>query len=307
MAHKSMVFVDLTGSTGVFEALGNEKATKTITRMTDWIADSCVAHGGRVVKKLGDGVLASFDRSDHAVTAVTTLQREHHARLAKWPSEWHMMLKIGMATGEVIEVDNDCYGDAVNVAARLSDLSGPEEIWATDTVIEQLPPHGGFRYRNLGTMVIRGKQIGQVVYRVEWADNQASEFFTVLAGLSPPAEPRTALALKPEPRHIQLTWLDTSVHFDATQLPIVIGRGADANLRVTDQRVSRSHVCVEWRSGNFVLADCSSFGSWVRFKSTQAVVPLRRSECVLMDSGDIALGAGFEDFTTPTVQFHLGH
>jgi class 3 adenylate cyclase len=305
MATRSIVFVDLTGSTGVFESLGNEKATKTITRMTSWIGDSCVAYGGRVVKKLGDGVLASFEHPAHAVTAVTNLQREHHARLAKWPTELHMKLKIGMATGDVIEVDDDCYGDAVNVAARLSDLSGPEEIWATDTVIEQLPPHDNFRYRSLGTMVIRGKQIGQVVYRVEWADNQASEFFTVLASLSPPTAPLKALAHKLEPRQIQLTWIDTNVTFDTAQLPIVIGRGAEANLRVTDKRVSRSHVCVEWRSGNFVLSDLSSFGSWVRFKSTQAVVPLRRSECALTDSGDIALGAGFDDFTTPTVNFQL--
>ena len=56
----TVVFADLTGSTAFFEALGNEKATRAVTRLTQWISDVCEAHQGRVVKKLGDGVLAVF-------------------------------------------------------------------------------------------------------------------------------------------------------------------------------------------------------------------------------------------------------
>ena len=56
----TVVFTDLHGSTAVFEALGNALATETITGITTWIASQCELANGRVVKMLGDGVLALF-------------------------------------------------------------------------------------------------------------------------------------------------------------------------------------------------------------------------------------------------------
>jgi adenylate cyclase len=57
-ATTTVMFADLTGSTGVFETLGNDAATQTITALTKWIGTVCQNHGGRVVKTLGDGALA---------------------------------------------------------------------------------------------------------------------------------------------------------------------------------------------------------------------------------------------------------
>ena len=48
MADVTVVFADLTGSTGLFESLGNTKATRAITSLTQWIGKVCAAHGGRV-------------------------------------------------------------------------------------------------------------------------------------------------------------------------------------------------------------------------------------------------------------------
>ena len=73
MAEVTVVFADLTGSTGVFEALGNVKATQTITRLTDWLGSVCTAHQGKVVKNLGDGVLMIFAHSTDAVEAVSEM------------------------------------------------------------------------------------------------------------------------------------------------------------------------------------------------------------------------------------------
>ena len=56
MADVTVVFADLTGSTGIYESLGNAKATRAITGLTEWIGKVCASHEGRVVKYLGDGV-----------------------------------------------------------------------------------------------------------------------------------------------------------------------------------------------------------------------------------------------------------
>ena len=52
MAEVTVVFADLTGSVGVFELLGNAKATQAITRLTQWIGTVCNTWNGRVVKTM---------------------------------------------------------------------------------------------------------------------------------------------------------------------------------------------------------------------------------------------------------------
>jgi len=49
----TVVFTDLIGSTGAFEALGNARATQAVTELTGWIAEVCIQYNGRVVKNPG--------------------------------------------------------------------------------------------------------------------------------------------------------------------------------------------------------------------------------------------------------------
>lgn len=299
MAEVTVVFADLTGSVGVFELLGNAKATQAITRLTQWIGTVCNTWNGRVVKTLGDGVLMVFAKNTDALDAVQDMQRVHTERIKTWPDKLKMRLQIGMARGDVIEQEGDFFGDAVNVAARLSDLSGPDQILGADAVIQQLPPNSPVRFRSLGDMEIRGRNQACTVYRVAWENEMLSDFFTVPASLS------TSPFAKAPPQlgAITLSWLDVQATFSSGQLPLHLGRDEEAEFVVKDPRVSRLHAKVTWRTGKFYLEDVSSYGTWVRFAGASAIVALRRQECVLLVEGEIALGAPFEDFTVPTVSF----
>ena len=295
----TVVFADLTGSTGVFESLGNAKATQAITRLTQWIGEVCKSHRGHVVKYLGDGVLILFKESKNAIEAATELQQVHHNRIRKWPEPLKMRLQIGMARGEVVEHDADCYGDAVNVASRLSDLSGPDQILASDTVIKQLPDYSLVRSRCMGEIPIRGRTESCLVHRIEWQTEVLSEVFTMPASLM--SLPRGQSVI--EPAFIVLSWLDINISFSSAELPIFLGRDTSAQFVVQDPRVSRKHAQIEWRDGKFYLEDISSYGTWVRFSDSSITIALRRQECVLLQDGEMALGASFEDFTVPTVLF----
>ena len=101
MAEVTVVFADLTGSTGVFESLGNAKATQAITRLTDWMGKVCTSRRGQVVKNLGDGVLMVFSQNADAVEAVIEMQRAHTERIKTWPDKLKMRLQVGLARGEV--------------------------------------------------------------------------------------------------------------------------------------------------------------------------------------------------------------
>ena len=300
MAELTIAFVDLTGSVSVFETLGNDRATKAVTKLTQWIGTMGVENGGTVVKMLGDGVLLSFANNRNAVDAMVQIQQEHAKRVAQWPNRLKLMTQIGMARGQVVVVDGDCFGDAVNVASRLSDLAGPEQIMATDTVIRKLDPRSGVRSRSLGPMRIKGRVEPCEVFRVEWQPEMLSEFLTLPADLH-------ALHKSSESVFggIELVWLDATHAFNITDLPLKIGRVPEADFVVSDPRVSRMHANIDIRSGNYVLEDVSSYGTWVRFAGGDNAISLRRQECLLHSDGEIAMGAPFTDFSAPTVSFRL--
>ena len=299
MAEVTVVFADFTGSTGIFESLGNAKATQAVTRLTKWVGEVCTSKNGQVVKNLGDGVLMVFFQNEAAVDAVIEMQQVHAERIKKWPDKLKMYLKVGMAHGEVIEQEGDFFGDAVNVASRLSDLAGADQILATDKVIDELPPDTLVRYRSLGVMGLRGRHEACMVYRVEWQNEVSSDFFTVPAELSATPVDNT---VRPSSL-IALSWLDMQSTFTPADSPVYLGRDADAQFVVSDPCVSRLHVKITWRAGKFYLEDVSSYGTWVRFAGSDAVIALRRQECVLLGEGEAALGAPFEDFSVPTVSF----
>jgi class 3 adenylate cyclase len=296
----TVVFADLFGSTGVFESLGNARATEVVTQITAWLAEKFKLNGGRVVKFLGDGVLILFKESSDAVAAVVEVQRAYEARLTHDSSGPYMPLRIGVARGDVEMVDGDCYGDAVNIAARLSELTGPHQIWVTREVIEGNPLSPGMRPRLLGPIHVRGRAEPCTVYQIEWQEDIDSEFFTIQSPLADGFEEPQRDVLGSQ---IELFWLDNRKTFKAFELPVHIGRIREAEFVVSDLHVSRKHARLDWRNGSVVLADVSSYGCWVRFFGGGADLLLRREECVLHGRGEISLGTPFSDPSAPVVTF----
>lgn len=296
----TIVFADLTGSTGLFEALGNSRATDMISRSTHWIGKLIQARGGRVIKYLGDGVLASFADNQAAVAGMVEMQRLHKDRAVAGAQTGGMQIKVGLARGDVIEQDDDCFGDAVNLASRLSDLAGPEQIFASASVITALFNEADFNYRNLGPLEVRGRAEPVTVYRVEWLRETTSEIMTMQAGIE------VMSAHSPHrPSSIELSAGEQKLSFDAADMPVFLGRGNDAHFPVLDPRVSRLHARLDRRGELFVLSDISSYGTWIRFDGSTSVVALRRQECVLLDKGEMALGAPFEDPSAARVSFRF--
>lgn len=296
----TVVFTDLIGSTSVFEALGNVKATQAVTQLTHWIGEVFASHGGRVIKTIGDGVLAVFPDGQGAIDAVVEVQREHQKRMTRMPHALRMPIRIGVASGAIEIVAGDCYGDAVNIASRLSDLSGPHEIWANGPALDHAQETDGVRFRLLGPIHIRGRAEPCTVYQVGWKEDELSELLTMRTDLDPLAADADALG-----GQIELSWLNVKKSFRSFELPIHIGRVRNSEFVVNDPRVSRTHARIDWRNGSVMLADVSTYGSLVRFSGGGADLLLRREECVLHGRGEIALCASFADLDVPTVAFSV--
>lgn len=298
-ALKTVVFADLTGSTGLYESVGNIAATRIVTRSTQTIAQALALAGGQLVKYLGDGVLVLFDSSLAAVEAATRLPELLREQLPAGLSPDTLPgIKIGIERGVVIEHDADCYGDAVNVAARLSDRAQGGETLIGEALYASLPEAQRLLCQSLDRLLIKGKAEPIRVWRVDWARTAET---TVTANL----DLNQFLADPPLLQRIELKSLDKAQSFGADHGPVLIGRGQGVGFAIDDTRVSRRHARIEWLGGQCTFTDFSSNGSWVHFAGASAPVMLRRESCVLYDEGEIGLGAQPDDFTAPTLNFRV--
>jgi adenylate cyclase len=290
----SVVFADLVGSTGIFERLGDETAGRFVTQLTTALAKIFEQHNGRVVKLLGDGLFVVFPEESQALTACIAIQE----RLLQKPVRPGGMgrpvqMQMGIESGEVVEIQGDCYGDAVNCAARLADLAGADQILTTKGVRDALKAPQQAKLRSLGPMYLRGKAESTEVYRVEWQPERDAE--ATVMGVS--------MFGQPNETRLEISFAGQTCRMQPRGESISLGRSATADLPVNDTRVSRVHATIEWRGGHFVLSDASSFGTWVYFGNQPEPVVLRRTECYLVGQGQIALGCDRNSEAAPIATF----
>lgn len=90
-------------------------------------APAVASRRGKIVKSMGDGWLVAFDSAADAVTCAMQVQD----RLA---GETKIKLRIGVHTGDIVQEDEDVFGDGVNIAARLEAISAPGGVAVSDAV-----------------------------------------------------------------------------------------------------------------------------------------------------------------------------
>jgi len=304
--YRSVIFADLRGSTALFESRGNTEAAALVTQCVAMLGDVVQRRRGRVVKTLGDGLMAVFEKAIDAVEAADDM---HHA-LELWGVEpptsadltlgfsagvsKALRLQVGVAYGDVVEVAGDVFGDSVNVAARLLDHAGDNETLVTSAVLDALNPSHQSRFRSLDRLQLRGRVEAVHVYLLE-TYRYADSATTAYGDIAPAAEPGG----------MRLTWLDLTRTYVGPAMPVVLGRSPQANYCIDDSRVSRSHARIDWHGGTFRLHDLSYNGTYVRFANETEIIALRRGNCTLHGSGVIGLGASPLEPATPIVRFEV--
>jgi TolB-like protein/Tfp pilus assembly protein PilF len=113
------------------------------------------AHHGRIVKVMGDGVLVEFASAVNAVTCAVELQQRMAEANEGIPASRQVALRIGINVGDVIVEGGDIYGDGVNVAARLQEMSEPGGICIAGAVYDQVEKKLALAYEDLGPREIR--------------------------------------------------------------------------------------------------------------------------------------------------------
>jgi adenylate cyclase len=300
---RTVLFADLRGSTSLYESLGNARATEVVTQSVAMLSRTVQRCDGTVVKTLGDGLMSVFDHPRQAVQAADDMHESlalivagngrsvDPALAGRFPT---LKLQVALARGEVVEMSGDCFGDAVNVAARLLDHAGDNETLATASVLDALRDSERMRFRNINRIQLRGRAEPVQVHLLEAqrsGDTVVTQYGDVTTG--------------GEPEAIRLVCMDLNRVFAGPRLPVVLGRSPQATYCIDDSRVSRSHARIDWHGGTFQLSDLSYNGTYVRFAHDAETVSLRRGTCTLHGSGVIALGAPLTDPLAACVRFEV--
>jgi class 3 adenylate cyclase/pimeloyl-ACP methyl ester carboxylesterase len=107
-------------------------------------------HRGRVVKLMGDGLLAEFSSVVEAVDCAAEIQRTMAARNGGSQSQRQMAFRVGVHLGDIIVEGDDLYGDGVNIASRLEGIAELGGICISRQAYDQVQNKLALGYRSLG-------------------------------------------------------------------------------------------------------------------------------------------------------------
>ena len=113
------------------------------------------AHNGRIVKLIGDGVIAEFGSVVDAVNCALSVQRSSTRTPDQSASQPAIVLRIGINLGDVIIEGDDIYGDGVNIAARLEPLAEPGGICVSSIVNESVGNRIDVRFQDSGEISVK--------------------------------------------------------------------------------------------------------------------------------------------------------
>ena len=164
-AFRTVLFTDIEGSTAMTQRLGDARA-RDVMREHERIVRECLrAHGGSEVKTMGDGFMASFGSATKALECAIAIQRAfaEHNESAPEP----ILVRVGLNAGEPIAEDEDLFGTAVNLAARIAAKAGGGEIQASD-VVRQLVAGKDFLFSDRGDTELRGFEDPVRLFELRW-------------------------------------------------------------------------------------------------------------------------------------------
>ena len=143
----TVLFTDIVGSTEQLSAVGDQHWRHVLDSHDTAIEHTVTMHLGRVVKTLGDGMLATFDGPARAVRCA--------AAIRDTLAERGITVRAGLHTGEIELRGGDVAGIAVHIASRVAALAGPGEILASRTVVD-LTAGSGITYDSRGEHQLKG-------------------------------------------------------------------------------------------------------------------------------------------------------
>jgi hypothetical protein len=274
------LFADIADSTRLYDRLGDTAARNLVALSIDVMKAVVRANAGEVIKTIGDGVMSRFLSADAAATAAVRLH-EAMAMDRRLKSN-NLRLRIGFHIGPVIEEDDDLYGDAVNVAARMTAQAKAGQIITSRQTVQTLNKKHHATVRMVDQTRVKGKARLMDIFEITWGQPEELTIMrnNVCEMVTPVSRQHTLMTLKLQRQHVSI---------DLENPIVTLGRNQTNRLVINNPEVSRLHARIEFRKDKFILIDQSTNGTYV-YPGGHKMLYLRRDEVLLEDRGFFSLG-----------------
>ncbi len=134
----------------------NEEQTLDLLNQRRLVIDGLIAeHGGTIFGSAGDSVIAEFASPIKATECAVQMQGKMQAMNDDVPEERKMVFRIGINIGDVMVSQDNLYGDAVNIAARLEGQAKPDGICISKSVLDMVSQKLQVSYQDAGELVLK--------------------------------------------------------------------------------------------------------------------------------------------------------
>jgi adenylate cyclase len=288
----AILFADVSGSTTLYEKLGDRAALAAVESVLDILKWAVAANRGRVVKTIGDEVMAVFETADAAFQAAVDMQMKTDELAAI--GEVKLGIRIGFHAGPVLEERNDVFGDAVNTAARMAGLAKSGQIITSGSTVDALSPLLRDTTRDLDALPVKGKHEEIRVSEVMWQDGGET---TMMA-------PRGSAFASP-PVVLRLEYGGKVLRMEpGGKSAFVFGRDPGNDVVIADKMASRVHGRIERRRDRFYYVDLSTNGTYVTNEGDTELV-IKRDQIMLRSRGRMSFGHSSNDAEAEIVAFFL--
>ena len=288
----AVLFADVSGSTRLYETLGDARALQMIGDCLALVKAACDAYGGRVIKTIGDEVMATFPDADAAAQAAADMQQRISAAPIVADSP-RLSIRVGFHVGPALTAaDGDVYGDSVNTAARLVGVAHGGQVITSAATTAALSAWLRLRTREVAALTLKGKLHDISVCEFVWQDSD-DDLTTLSTRVRTAA---TRLCVRHGAREIVL---------DEQHGSIALGRDTQNEIVIADRMASRMHARIERRRDRYVLIDHSSNGTFLSIDG-EPEIALRREEFMLRGHGRISFGHALSKDPSEMVEFVCG-
>ena len=152
-AFRAIMFTDIAGSTEMTSRLGDALGVEMVQAHDAIVRRKLVEHGGREIKHTGDGLMVSFDQPAAAAACARSMQRAF--AVFNTEAEHKLNVRVGVHVGQPVMENNDLFGSAVQMAARLCQAATPGAV-CVSTDMADLLEGGAAAVRPLGVHRLKG-------------------------------------------------------------------------------------------------------------------------------------------------------
>jgi class 3 adenylate cyclase len=164
----TMMVTDVVDSTQLAEKLGDRRWIRVMAEHNALVREQVTRHGGTEVKALGDGFLVVFRSARRAILSAVDVQRALASYRDAHP-DTPVTVRIGLHTGEIVDVDGDVFGQNVVVASRIADKAEPGEIVVSGLTRDLTVAGGDLTFGPPDDVELKGLSQRWRVHRVSWA------------------------------------------------------------------------------------------------------------------------------------------